>query len=196
MAENGEIEWPDVSEPKKRALLAAYAQTCNMTHAAKAASVPYRTACRWKANDELFRRALLEEATPQAADLLEGEALRRAVKGVRRDVFHQGDKIGEQMVYSDTLLIFLLKAARPAKFRERYEISGPGGGPLRIEAIRASAKAIMGDADSCEVAVQLLDRQVSLAEQGGEQTPAFPMLPGGNGKGKDKGNGNGQEQEK
>ena len=196
MVENGEIEWQDVSEPKKRAVLTAYAQTCNMTHAARAAGVPYRTACRWKANDELFRRALLEEATPQAADLLEGEALRRAVKGVRRDVFHQGEKIAEQMVYSDTLLIFLLKAARPAKFRERYEISGPGGGPLQIEAVRVAARSLMQDPASCELAVQLVDRQVALAEQNGEQTPAFPRLPGGNGKDGDDGNGNGQEQEK
>jgi hypothetical protein len=34
--------------------------------------------------------------------------------------------------YSDTLLIFLLKGARPQKYRDnvRQEVSGPNGAPL------------------------------------------------------------------
>ena len=72
-----------------------------------------------------FRR-LWEEALEQAMDLLEGEARRRAT-GVKRDVWYAGEKVGSESVYSDTLLIFLLKAHRPAKFRDNVKVEHPGG---------------------------------------------------------------------
>lgn len=37
--------------------------------------------------------------------------------------------------FSDTLAIFLLKAHKPEKYRERYEHTGPGGGPIQFERI-------------------------------------------------------------
>ena len=54
-------------------------------------------------------------------DDLELEARRRAVEGTERPVFYQGGEVGYVREYSDTLLIFLLKAHRPNKFRERVE---------------------------------------------------------------------------
>ncbi len=72
------------------------------------------------------------------------------------------------------------------------EIGGPDGSPF--EAMRIAAQQIMLDPGSCEIAVQLVDRQVALADENGEQGPAFPMLPGGNGRDGD--DGNGQKQEK
>ncbi len=74
--------------------------------------------------------ALYADAMEQAADRLEQEALRRAVVGLRRLKFGKDGvplvdpETGQPYVeyeYSDTLLIFLLKGARPEKFRERYE---------------------------------------------------------------------------
>jgi hypothetical protein len=55
-----------------------------------------------------------DQAREDAADSLEAEAVRRARAG------------------SDTLLIFLLKAVRPEKYREttRHEVSGRDGGPV------------------------------------------------------------------
>lgn len=37
--------------------------------------------------------------------------------------------------YSDTLAIFLLKAHKPEKYRERHEHTGPNGGPIQFEKI-------------------------------------------------------------
>jgi hypothetical protein len=37
-------------------------------------------------------------------------------------VFHQGREIGAIREYSDTLLVFMLKARRPAKFRDNYVV--------------------------------------------------------------------------
>jgi hypothetical protein len=53
---------------------------------------------------------------------LEDEAVRRGREGHLRPVFHQGKEIGAIREYSDTLLIFMLKARRPAKFREQYVV--------------------------------------------------------------------------
>lgn len=85
--------------------------------------------------DENYRKCF-EEATDEAADLLEEEARRRAVEGVFRFKF---DKNGNPLVdprtsepyqeleYSDTLLIFLLKGARPEKFCDRQRVFQEGG---------------------------------------------------------------------
>jgi hypothetical protein len=48
-------------------------------------------------------------------DLLEDEALRRAEDGVAEPRFYEGRLCGHVQKYSDTLLIFLLKARRPQK---------------------------------------------------------------------------------
>ena len=50
---------------------------------------------------------------------LEDEARRRALQGVEKPVFREGRQVGTVTEYSDTLLIFLLKARRPEKFRDR-----------------------------------------------------------------------------
>ena len=60
-------------------------------------------------------------AVDAAADALELEARRRAVEGTEKPVFFQGYECGRIREYSDTLLIVLLKANRPGKFRERVE---------------------------------------------------------------------------
>lgn len=85
-----------------------------------------------------------DEALETAADLLEYEARRRAEQGVQRVKFDRGKPImvpvlganglvvrddngNPEMIpyieheYSDSLMMFLLKAARPEKYRERSE---------------------------------------------------------------------------
>lgn len=95
---------------------------------------------------------LAQQPTPEAAafakdwdaaleisiDALELEARRRAVAGVSEPVgWYRGAAGGTVRRYSDTLLIVLLKAHRPAKYREtvRQEMTGPGGGPLEVRAV-------------------------------------------------------------
>lgn len=196
MAENGDIEdrplGHKLQHPAKRAVVAAFSLTANQGVSAKEAGVHRCTVSRWLAADADFAAAMTE-AKEEAADRVEAEILRRGVDGYPRKVWHNGEVVGEEIHFSDKLLMFHAKAMRPEKYRDRYEISGPGGGPLQIEAVRAAARSIMGDPDSCEIAVRLVDRQVALADENGEQTPAFPRLPGGNGQDGDDGNGNGQE---
>jgi hypothetical protein len=58
-------------------------------------------------------------AVDEGTDRLEDEAHRRAVEGVPEPIFSRGEVVGERRVYSDRLIEFLLKARRPAVYREQ-----------------------------------------------------------------------------
>jgi len=64
--------------------------------------------------------SLWEEALEDAADRLEREALRRAVEGTHEDRFFQGQAVGGITRYSDSLLMFLLRARRPGLFDPHF----------------------------------------------------------------------------
>ena len=73
--------------------------------------------------------AAWEEAEEKAADALEAEAWRRAVDGVAEPLVSGGklvsDSTGQPIAirrYSDVLLIALLKARRPERFKDRTAI--------------------------------------------------------------------------
>jgi len=61
-----------------------------------------------------------------AIERIEEEADRRAVEGTLEPVFYQGFECGQVRRYSDTLLIFRLKALNPQKYRERASIEHTG----------------------------------------------------------------------
>ena len=63
-----------------------------------------------------------DEAVAVAIERLEAEADRRAVEGVLEPVFYQGIECGQVRRYSDTMLIFRLKALKPEMYRERVAI--------------------------------------------------------------------------
>ncbi|MDP6775701.1 MAG: hypothetical protein QGI83_02930 [Candidatus Latescibacteria bacterium] len=105
----------------------------NVKAACTAARVGRATVYRHRATVESFAEAW-DDALEEACDVMEQEAYRRAVKGVRRPVYQQAQLVGYVREYSDGLLQFLLKAHRPERFSERtrHEHSGPGGGAIRM----------------------------------------------------------------
>lgn len=124
--------------PKKRAaFLAELAQRGNVSDACAAADIGRTTVYDWRADDATFA-ADWDAALDQAADTMEREAFRRAVDGVDEPVYGslgQGlgsGEVGRIRKYSDTLLIFLLKAARPEKFRERTEQQHTGAVNVKV----------------------------------------------------------------
>lgn len=124
--------------PKKdAAFLDALRDGRSITAACIDAGVSRRTAYDWREADDEFRKEW-DSAVDEGTDRLEDEAHRRARDGVAKPVFQGGKRVGTIQEYSDTLTIFLLKARRPEKFKERVsaEVSAPGGGPLQIETIR------------------------------------------------------------
>lgn len=120
--------------PWERAFLTALAQTANITESARLAKITRQRAYDLRESSEEFRQAW-GDALEQACDGLELEARRRAERGVSKAIFYKGKPIGTEINYSDTLMIFLLKAHRPEKYRERFEHSGPGGGPVEHRVI-------------------------------------------------------------
>ena len=112
--------------PKKEAdFLEALCTGASVQAACEAAKIGRRTVYDWRAADDDFALAW-DQAIEAGTDLLEDEAKRRAFEGVEEPVFHGGQQCGTVRKYSDTLLIFLLKARRPEKFRERQDVKHSG----------------------------------------------------------------------
>jgi hypothetical protein len=106
---------------KKQAVLSAFKNCASVTKACEIADIARATFYGWLKDPEF--KAAYEAAREEAIQVLEDEAIKRATIGG-----------------SDTLLIFLLKAARPQKYRDyvRQEVTGPNGAglvPTRVEIV-------------------------------------------------------------
>jgi len=107
---------------RRAAFLKALSDTGNVSAAARAARASRSRAYQLKAADPEFA-AEWADALEAAIDALDAEARRRALDGVEIPHFHQGRVAGTVRKYSDSLLMFLLRAHRPDRYRER-----PAGG--------------------------------------------------------------------
>ncbi len=109
---------------QQEAFLKAFAIIGTVSAAAEAAGVGRRTHYDWMGDPDYAAR--FAEASEAAADLLEREAVRRAVNGTTRTVYYQGQPVGEETHYSDTLLMFLLNGRRPEVFRRERTTAAAG----------------------------------------------------------------------
>lgn len=110
------------TDRKRKLFLASLRETGgNVSKSCELAGISRVAAYDWRAADPSFAIEW-ETAIESGTDELEEEARRRALEGVKKPVFHKGEKVGFVNEYSDTLLIFLLKARRPEKYRERFDI--------------------------------------------------------------------------
>lgn len=100
-------EWQD-------RFLAVYEESCNISLAARACKINRRTVYRERERNPEFK-ARMEAAEEVAVAHLEEVAYKRAV------------------AQSDTLLIFLLKANRPGKYRESMKVEHGGTVKHEIE---------------------------------------------------------------
>jgi hypothetical protein len=156
---------------KVRAFLAAYKLTGDITRAAKAVPIDRGLHYRWLKISDRYVKAF-QAATEEFADVLEGEAIRRANEGILEAVFYQGQPCGAIRVYSDGLMQFLLRGMKPGKYSTRVsaEVSGPGGAPVEIR------NAELAALDNDELAaLKQLALKVALAAGNrarGEDSPA------------------------
>jgi hypothetical protein len=119
-----------VTAKKKEAFLTRFIETNNVSAACRMIGVSRRAMYEHRKTDEKFA-AEWADAEEEIADNMEAEAHRRAVEGVEKPVgFYRGTPGAYVQEYSDTLLIFLLKGARPEKFKDRVEATGKDGAPL------------------------------------------------------------------
>ncbi len=118
---------------KKARFLRALLKTGNVTLSAKAASWARCMAYFEREKDEAFAAAW-DEAHEAFLDSLEAEVIRRGFRGVREPVgWYQGTPGGFVKRYSDNLAMFVLKAERPDKYRERSEVEHKGNVTLVVE---------------------------------------------------------------
>jgi len=111
------------TDSRKAKFLKLLAETGNISFSAKSIGSGPTTVHRHINEDPDFK-ALVDEAKEIAADALEAEARRRAVEGVRRGIYYQGERVDTELHFSDRMLEILLKANKPEKFRERFEHTG------------------------------------------------------------------------
>ena len=144
------------TKERKEAFLQALADTGIVSSAAGVAGITRARVYQVRQQDPAFAVAW-DEAEEAAADALEAEAWRRAVVGVPEPLVSAGkvvrDDDGQPLAirrYSDNLLIALLKARRPEKFKDRAVVEHDIAEGLadRLEAARQRALSVSaGTAD-------------------------------------------------
>lgn len=131
-----------MSAARRAAFLKRFMETGNETAAAAAADVARTTPYAWRERHPDFAKEW-DAAKEVLADNIEGALYDRAVHGVVKYHFHKGQLVGGWMLdgqivaegtggaefvpftwreFDTTAAIFLLKALRPDKYRERFTI--------------------------------------------------------------------------
>ena len=96
-----------------------------------------------------------DNALEEATDLLEAEARRRAFTGIDKPVFYKGKVVGSTKKYSGPLLMFLLEAHRPEKFRDGGKVEQPGATDVDVDR-------------DMEKRIERLDRMAALDDEANE----------------------------
>lgn len=125
---------PRQSRHLKKRFLESFRQHGNVSRACRDINLSRATLYVWKEHDADFMM-LYEVAEVEATERLEEAAYLRAVVGTAQQtpIYHQGAQIDTvtKTEYSDTLLIFLLKARAPGKYREN---APAGAGTFAVKA--------------------------------------------------------------
>lgn len=114
-----------IEKANQRAFLSALAIVGNPTGAARVCGVSKQAHYVWLQESEAYKAAS-EVAIEEAGDLLELEARDRAMRGTCEAVWWQGKVVGHKWVKDTTLLIFLMKGAKPDKYKERIHTEHAG----------------------------------------------------------------------
>ena len=116
---------------RQATFLESFALYGNIVRACLETEIPRRTVYNWKIKDDEGKYAdldfmkLYDVARQEAVAVLEGEAWHRAVEGEPTPITVAGVRVDVEKK-SDVLLIFLLKAHAPEKYRERYDVNVAG----------------------------------------------------------------------
>ena len=114
-----------LTKARKDLFLCELEASGNVSRAARVIDMGRSSLYERRAADPEFKSAW-RDALDAAMDGLEEEARRRAIEGTEEPVFYQGKQVGRVRKYSDALLMFLLRAHRPARFDERHGEAGAG----------------------------------------------------------------------
>lgn len=100
----------------KRKFLASFRETLDVTKSARACGRSTPTLYRWRRDDPRFR-AKWARIDAEFPHVLESTARRFALRGVKEDVFHNGHVVGSKRRIFPKLILELLRAELPEKYR-------------------------------------------------------------------------------
>jgi hypothetical protein len=120
-----------LSKRRKRAFLMAIATEGNLALACAAAGWTVPVAKSARKGDPEFA-AQWDAALENSKSLLEAEARRRGVHGVKEPVFHKGMVVGHITKYSDGLLTTLLRAELPEKYGNKVDMTVQSKGGVLV----------------------------------------------------------------
>lgn len=95
-------------DQRQESFLSALSAGASVVDAAKAAGVGRWTPYKWRRADTAFK-ARWDAAIATSLSVLEREATRRALEGVKKPVYRGGELVGHTTEYSDAMLQFLIK---------------------------------------------------------------------------------------
>lgn len=116
----------------KPRFLAAFRETGLVKDACEVAGVGRRTVYDHRQRDEDFALAWAE-VEQETTEQMEREAYRRGVEGVVEPIVSAGKHVTDVRRYSDTLLIFMLKARKPETYRDNVRIEHSGRIDKRVK---------------------------------------------------------------
>lgn len=111
---------------RQAAFLKALASCGCVTHAARSVGLSRESAYQLynRPSAAAFRRGW-DAALDCAVRLVEDEAWSRAIHGVARPVFYQGEQVGEYRHFDERLAMFLLRYRRPHRYAEIPRLTPP-----------------------------------------------------------------------
>lgn len=99
-------------------------ETGNVTRSAALAKIDKGSIYLLRKEDSDFAEKM-NDARMVAFELLEEEAIRRAVEGVDKNIYYKGELIDSIKIYSDKILLALLKANSPEKYSKHIVNHNP-----------------------------------------------------------------------
>lgn len=121
-AQPADLRGEETQRRARERFILEYGKCGNVSVAAKRAGIARNRVYVWQEHDSEFAAAF-RDAGIRATEVLEREAWRRARNGVAEPVYQHGKLVGTIQRYSDNLLMFLLKARAPEKYRDRVDVS-------------------------------------------------------------------------
>lgn len=139
----------------------------SVTRSCKEAGISKVLYYRYREQDPEFAKAA-DDAIEAGTDLIEDELRRRAVDGFEQPVFYKGEEVGRVRLYSDQLLIELMRARRPHKYRPTW--NGPNSnGPNSNEPQEVR-----------EIKRLIIDAEYSEVKDAPAKPEPVPLVPKGN----------------
>jgi len=107
-----------LARKKRRVFLTVLAKTGRVAEAARSCGFQDTSSLQKFRRDNDDFAEEWDLAIEAAANILEEEAIRRAVEGVLEPIYYKGEIAGYKTNYSDALMMFILRGLKPSVYRE------------------------------------------------------------------------------